>query len=114
MKRVLIATSLLLFPVPATAAAFTCVGTVNYLGISNAGYVILDNGNGVWTICNLTNTYGSTTKEACAAWYSGLLTARASQRTVTLYFSTEDNSGITTCPALGTWTSRFPYFVQLD
>lgn len=114
MKRAVIAIGMLLFPVPAMAVGYTCTGTVNYLGASNGGTLYLDNGNGIWAICNLTTNYGSTTKESCAAWYSGFLTARASVRTVTLYFNSEENAGITTCAALGTWTVRAPYFVQFD
>ena len=112
MKRAFTAFCMLLFSAP--AAAYSCTGTVNYLGLSNDGTVEVDNGNGIWAVCSLSGTYGSTTTEACAAWYSGMLTARAGARTITIYFAPSDNAGIATCAGLGNWAGRYPYFVQLD
>src|SRR5688500_7186621 len=113
MKRILVAIGILLFPVPAMATNYTCAGQVQYLGVGGHGALYINTGNGVWAICNLTSS-GYISKEACAGWYSGCLTARASARMVTLYFDPTANSGKTTCAALGDWSTPVPYFVQLD
>jgi hypothetical protein len=99
---------------PAMATNFSCTGPVLYLGVSSAGGVTMNIGNGVWTICSLTSTHGTVTKEACAGWYSGILTARASGKTIMIYFSQEENGANASCTTLGNWTYPLPYFLQLD
>ena len=112
MRRLLIVLILLVFPVPAMADNFSCSGPIAELGLASGGNVTVDLGYGVWTICNLSGTSGSATKETCAGWYSSLITARAGTKTITLYFTPSDNSGITTCSGLGTWSVRAPYFLE--
>jgi hypothetical protein len=109
--------SLALLSFPAVASAnFACTGTVTYLGANASGEVLVDIGKGVWGVCNLSETYkGVTSAQACQGWYSALVSAKLSGKSVVLWFSPDNlgNDGITSCEGLGNWSARTPYHVAL-
>jgi hypothetical protein len=63
---------------------------------------------GVIGTCSLSGTgSGGRTKEACAAWYSALLTYKVSKIRVRLYFNPDNpgNGGVTGYSGLGNWVT---------
>lgn len=85
------------------------------LGIDAGGELLVDfSGAGIIKLCSMTSSDRGISKEACTAWYSALLTHRASRTRVRFYFNTANpaNAGVTSCAALGDWAVRAPYFME--
>lgn len=100
---------------PAAHAAVCDAVPYSRLGIDAGGSLFVDfDGAGIINICSITALDRGISKEACAAWYSVLLTNRASRTKVRFYFSTANsvNAGVTSCATLGDWVARAPYFVE--
>lgn len=99
-------------PSPALAS-FACQGPVARLGGGNA--LTVDIGYGMWTICSLEQTLGGITPQACESWYALFTSAKLGGKSMMLYFdpANPNNGGISTCAALGEWTQRVPFFLEL-
>lgn len=85
------------------------------LGIGKEGALYVDFiGAGIVSICSMTTTERGVSKEACAAWYSTLLSLKLAKARARFYFNTTDpgNASITTCASLGEWVGRTPYFLE--
>jgi hypothetical protein len=102
--------------------AFTCTGTISYLGLSPEGMVtVAVNGFGVWYICNQTTAHTGNggivfSPEGCRAWYAAILAAEKSGTPVTFFFNTSANTNNgPECTALGSWTypSPAPYHMNV-
>jgi hypothetical protein len=94
--------------------AHLCTGTVNSVDVSGAGNIQVNiDGIGDGNIlCSLNNLHGEYTVEACKAVLSLLLSAKMSEKKVTLYFR---NDSTTACRK-GDWgdLSAFGfYYIQL-
>lgn len=114
-KAVIVAT-FLVYSTTAHAGGIIC-DAVPYarLGLDAGGGLLVDiSGAGIVNICSMTSSDRGISKEACTAWYSALLTHRASRTKVRLYFNTDNpaNAGVTSCAALGDWATRSPYFLE--
>jgi hypothetical protein len=101
---------------PVYASAIFC-DAVPYarLGVDAGGNILVDfTGAGIVNVCNTSVQERGISKEGCVAWYSGLLTHRASKTKVRFYFDNANpqNSGLTSCSQLGDWTTRAPYFME--
>lgn len=100
----------------ASAEVFTCLADPSKrLSIDSGGSVLVDiDGAGIINICSLSNGDRGVTKEACAGWYSTLLTYRFQKAKARLYFNQEyyGMAGVTSCPALGDWHARTPYYIE--
>jgi hypothetical protein len=122
MKRSIFSLSLALaiavVPSAAHAVNFFCgPNTIDYLGLDAGGNVYTTvKDAGVTVICNMNGSTGGATAEACRAWYGSLLTNRSRGKMVTFAFSsdTPNVGGLTSCAAFGAWTTRSPYFLQLE
>lgn len=85
------------------------------LGIDAGGGLLVDfSGAGIVNICSMTSSDRGISKEACTAWYSALLTHRATRTKVRFYFNNDNpaNAGVTSCAGLGDWATRAPYFME--
>jgi hypothetical protein len=85
------------------------------LGIGKEGSLQVDFVSaGIVTICSMTATERGVSKEACAAWFSALLSFRLAKVRARFYFSAVDpgNANVTTCAELGDWSARTPYFLE--
>lgn len=85
------------------------------LGISKDGTLQVDFVSaGIVAICSMTATDRGVSKEACAAWFSALLSFRLAKVRARFYFSAADpgNANVTTCAGLGDWSVRTPYFLE--
>ena len=71
-------------------------------------------GAGIINICSLSNNDRGVTKEACAGWYSTLLSYRFQRAKARFYFSPENygNAGLSACNQLGDWAVRTPYYME--
>lgn len=100
----------------ASAEVFTCLADPSKrLSLDTGGSVLVDvDGAGIINICSLSNSDRGVTKEACAGWYSMLLTYRFQKAKIRFYFNQDayGMAGITSCPALGNWTARTPYYIE--
>ncbi len=100
----------------ASAEVFTCLADPSRrLSIDANGNVLVDvDGAGIINICTLSNGDRGVTKEACSGWYSTLLTYRFQKAKARLYFSQEyyGMAGVMSCPALGDWHARTPYYIE--
>ncbi len=100
----------------ASAEVFTCLADPSKrLSIDSGGSVLVDiDGAGIINICSLSNGDRGVTKEACAGWYGTLLTYRFQKTKARLYFNQEyyGMAGVTSCPALGDWHARTPYYIE--
>lgn len=115
-SKAVVFTTLLVFSTTAYAGGAIC-DAVPYarLGIDAGGGLLVDfSGAGIVNICSMTSSDRGISKEACTAWYSALLTHRASRTKVRFYFNTDNpaNAGVTSCAALGDWATRSPYFME--
>ncbi|MEM1052991.1 MAG: hypothetical protein AAGI28_12950 [Pseudomonadota bacterium] len=116
LKYLLGISAAVLIPITALANTFSCQGPVNYLGLNSGGSVVVDIGNGRWTICVNNTTWGGVTPETCQAYYASLLSLRLSGEDVRLYFDVNNslNSGLTVGDCsngnMGSWTNRPIYF----
>lgn len=105
---------------PVAHAYFACTGPITYLAINNAGHLYIQLNFGVWSICNLRDSYtngGSTVyPETCRAWYAGLLASQKVWHSATLYFPSEGNPSTNgpECAAIGNWVSPNPLPYHLD
>jgi hypothetical protein len=90
----------------------SCPGKIEYLGISPSGLVQVSNGYGVWYLCSLSASYNGYAMEGCKGAYAALLTARATERTVTFYFDVPSG---TSCSSFGSWVapSPAPYHIHI-
>jgi hypothetical protein len=114
ISSTLLFTQLIMSPAHAT---FICKATPEtHLGVDASGNVLIwIESAGVVNICGLDQSQaGRPSIKACEAWYSAFLTAQASSRQVTLYFTESEplNQGATTCAALGAWVPRSAYYFQ--
>jgi hypothetical protein len=100
----------------ASAEVFTCLADPSKrLSIDSGGSVLVDiDGAGIINICSLSNGDRGVTKEACAGWYSTLLTYRFQKAKARLYFNQGyyGMADVTSCPALGNWNARTPYYIE--
>lgn len=107
---------------PAAAANFPCnPGQVGWLSVDAGGGLWVGLNYGILNICSLSNLWEGITPQACQSWYSTLLTARTTNRPVTLYFNTDNplNSGLpvdSNCSptAFGNWNSHPSYHLQIN
>jgi hypothetical protein len=103
---------------PAYATNIGCPGVAApYVGIDGGGVVATTIENaGVVNICSVSTTIGGVAPATCQAWYSTILTHRTLGKKLTYYFDTNNptNAGVTSCASLGAWTTRVPYFVELN
>jgi hypothetical protein len=101
-----------------TAPAQAQICEINFggrLGIGKDGSLQVDFVSaGIVTICSMTATERGVSKEACAAWFSALLSFRLAKVRARFYFSAADpgNANVTTCAQLGDWSVRTPYFLE--
>jgi hypothetical protein len=109
-----LAGGLMLLPLPATAAILCQADPAVSLAIDSAGNVYTNFvGAGVVNICNMYQNERGITKETCAGWYSGLLSAQSQRTKVTFYIDNAvgPNVGVTSCSTLGNYATRAPYFM---
>lgn len=118
LRIALFAAASLLAAAPASAQGFLCsVDPASYLGLSSDGMVAVNVANATRTIsiCSVSQTVGGVNPEACAGWYSSLLTWRALGKSGTIYFNTAHsaNQGNTSCSQFPTpdWSVRIPYHI---
>jgi hypothetical protein len=97
---------------PSLAAAnVRCTGAVTYLGVDQAGGVVVANGSGIHTICN-TTVQGSfqANPQACKIFYATLLAVRLADRPVSIYYN---DPALTSCTQIGAWSVQpSAYFVE--
>ncbi len=90
----------------AHASNYACSGQIQYLGLSADGGLHVDNGHGVWRVCEV-NANTQVQAAACKGWYSLMTVAQTRKSIVGIYFS--DGR---TCAQLGSWVALTPYFVD--
>jgi hypothetical protein len=91
------------------------VNNAGRLGIASGGELQIDFvGAGIVNVCSMTATDRSVSKEACAAWFSALLSFRLAKVRARFYFTNANpaNANLTTCAQLGDWTAHTPYFLE--
>jgi hypothetical protein len=105
--------SFFLLSEPVAAANFVCVARpADYLSIGGNGTVYTQvDGIGISGICNVNTTTGVVTAQSCIAWYSALLTQRASGRTISLQY---DDPAAAGCSSYSAWDVKPPYFFILN
>ncbi len=109
MESIIVLT-ILIFSACANANYF-CSGKVSHLGSSDGLY--MSNGFGVHYLCSMT-------EPRCNAWLSLLLTAKMSDRSVVVYYSSssleggDQNHGL--CTSIGSWVRPADpiYYVQIQ
>lgn len=114
LRTMLVALASLLAASSASAQQnFSCsVNPSAYLGLSNAGYVLVAvNGTTITQICNVSDTVGSVTPEACMGWYSSLLTWRTLGKSGFAYFS-PTTVGKTACNQFTSYDVRIAYHLE--
>ncbi|WP_133498426.1 hypothetical protein [Cognatilysobacter terrigena] len=108
----LLTVAVVLVGLPAIATAnVRCTGTVTYLGVDQAGGVVVANGSGMHTICN-TVTQGNfqANPQACKIFYATLLAVRLADRPVSIYYN---DPALTSCTQIGAWSVQpSAYFVE--
>lgn len=85
------------------------------LGLSKDGSLQIDMKDaGIINVCSLSVTSQGTPKEACAGWYSALITLKMAKGRAQFYFNQGEpaNNGVSQCNQLGNWTTRAPYFLE--
>lgn len=82
------------------SAHYSCEGSVHYLAAGTS--LIIDNGYGKHTACNLEN---DTAK--CNAWLSIAMSAQAQNRNIRMYYfdTTGKADKIETCNQIGDWVT---------
>ena len=97
---------------PCSFAVTTCAGTVQTLAF-NPGSGILEAsiGYGLWYLCSVSQTYNGVDPASCKMWYSTLLAAKISGKTILMDFDTPNN-----CNAIGNWSNPItvPYWVEIQ
>lgn len=88
-------------------ANYVCSGQVRNFGMNTDGFVYVDNGYGVWVVCNL-HVQTNIQPTVCKGWYSLMATAQARNAIVDLYFSDGKS-----CAQQGTWVVLAPYFINV-
>ena len=86
-------------------AAVVCGGSISYLGLGPSGLVFVNNGFGVWYLCDVSAPFSGYSPEGCRAIYAALLTARATERSVNFYF---DAPAGASCTSFGNWATPSP------
>jgi len=89
----------------AAHANIYCAGKIAHLGLGQSGTVQVSVGYGVWYICDLSVVRNGFSTESCKGIYAGLLAARASDRSVSFYFTLPDG---TACSSIGSWVDPNP------
>ncbi len=99
---------------PGVADAFICRATpATYLAVDSSGGVFVGvNDVGIMAVCSLSTTVGGATPQACASWYSAMLTFRTTGKTALLHYNGSD--GATACSSYKNWEIHVPYFVLFD
>ncbi len=105
----------------AASASFVCKANPRaYLAIGGDGliYTAIDNGReeAIVAICSVSATDGSTTAQACTAWYSLLLTLRSTGGKALPHFNPAEpsNVGATSCSSFGSWQHHVPYYMLAE
>ncbi|QBC42774.1 hypothetical protein [Iodobacter fluviatilis] len=104
--------AMIVFLSPITSANLSCAGKVAYLGMDQAGQVILANGSGINTICSITPVGNyQINPQACRMFYGALLANQLAGRSVTIYYN---DPGLTSCSQIGQWSTQpSAYFIEL-
>lgn len=103
---------------PAQAANFACQADPKaYLAVGGDGllYTAVNNGSGlvITAICGMSGNDGSTSPQACTAWYSMLLTLRNTGGKALPHFNPGEptNATSTGCASFSDWQHHVAYFV---
>jgi hypothetical protein len=110
MVRILSAVCLAMLS-PLASANIACTGPVGYLGMDQAGQVIVAVGANINTICSTTSqSIYQVDPVACRSWYATLVAYRLSDRTLTIWYN---DPALTSCAQIGSWsTQRSAYFIE--
>lgn len=114
MKRVVksIIATLCVASIPAVNAGVLCEGKVQSIAFgAGSGTLTANTGYGVHYLCNFNEVQFGVHPETCKAWYSMLLTAKASGKTIKQYYERTD----TNCSTLGNWAAPnpHPYYIEM-
>lgn len=90
-------------------ANYYCTGKVAYLGVEGNLYV--SNGFGIHKLCSIS-------EERCKAWFSMAMTAKVSDKKISIYYKNSTISSIQNdgaCKDIGNWVtpSDAPYHINL-
>ncbi|CAJ0704164.1 hypothetical protein ACTHR6_25545 [Ralstonia holmesii] len=88
-------------------AAYACSGQVRTFGMNTDGSVYVDNGYGIWVVCNL-HAQTNIPPTVCKGWYSMMVAAQARNAIVDLYF--DDGKS---CTQQSSWVVLAPYFIAV-